>query len=90
MLKCLEDDKSIEKNNILTSLRKATDKETGEKLSLGELIINANVILYISADGRRLTMQGCWGRYFGCVYDICFISHHLNSESVEQTFERDS
>ena len=45
-MKCLEDDMSLEHKNLLTSMRTARDKETGQKLTVGELIINANVILY--------------------------------------------
>ena len=46
-MKCLEDNKSLEHKNLLTSMRTATDKETGKTLTLGELVINANAILYI-------------------------------------------
>ncbi len=42
---CLERNKSCEEKNILGSLQRAIDKETGEKLSLGELIINSNTLL---------------------------------------------
>ena len=42
---CLERDKSCEEKNILGSLQRAIDKETGEKLSLSELVINSNILL---------------------------------------------
>jgi hypothetical protein len=51
-MKCLEDDKSLEQKNLLTSMRTATDKETGKKLTLRELVINANAILYMDLNKR--------------------------------------
>jgi hypothetical protein len=53
-MKCLEDDKSLEQKNLLTSMRTATDKETGKKLTVGELIINANAILYMKLPFKRM------------------------------------
>jgi cytochrome P450 len=46
-LACLERDKSREEKNILGSLQRATDKETGAKLSFGELVINSHTLLLI-------------------------------------------
>jgi hypothetical protein len=83
-MKCLEDDQSLEHKNLLTSMRTATDKETGKTLTVGELIINANAILYMTPCERRLTItQNSRCRYKRYIAHICTVSYRLNSESVE-------
>ena len=47
MLQCLERDKDSKERTILGSLQRAKDKETGAKLSLEELVTNANIMLFV-------------------------------------------
>jgi hypothetical protein len=45
VVNCLQGNKSREERNILGSLQRATDPETGAKLSLNDLVTNSNTLL---------------------------------------------